>query len=146
MGNLKKQFLSKTSFKELPAQTKTVYQKKINSHLDLCKPHKCLAAKLYAVSFFLDAVSAYQMKNPVKVEMMLFFLKGEKAGLLKMGPWVGERRLEELISDPDTDVFKILRFYIICLLEGAKTHMVDSFLASHPAAYDPIGDMFIYRT
>lgn len=145
LENLKKQFLSQTSFNELPAQTLTVHQKKINSHLDLCKPHKCLAAKLYAVSFFLDAVSAYQMKNPVKVEMMLFFLKNEKAGLLKMGPWAENRRLEELISDPDADVFKILRYYIIRLLEGVKTQMVDSFLASHPAEYDPVADMFVHR-
>ena len=147
LRHLKKQFLSETSFKELPAQTKTVYQKKINSHLDLCKPHKCLAARLYAASFFLEAVSAYGMKNPVKVKMMLYFLKNEKAGLLKtMGPWVGERRLEELISDPDTDVYKILRCYIIRLLEGVETHVVDSFLASRPAEYDPLGDMFIGRT
>jgi hypothetical protein len=145
LRNLKKQFLSETSFKELPIQTRTLYQKKINTHLDLCEPDKCLAAKLYAVSFFLDAVSVYRMKNPVKVEMMLFFLKNEKESLLKMGPWVEKRSLEELISDPDADVFKILRFYIICLLEGVKTHMADSFLASHPAEYDPMGDIFIRR-
>jgi hypothetical protein len=145
LRNLKKQFLSETSFKELPIQTRTLYQKKINTHLDLCEPHKCLAAKLYAVSFFLDAVSAYHMKNPVKVEMMLFFLENEKSVLLKTLPWVGERHLEELISDPDTDVFKILRCCIIRLLEGVETHMVDSFLSSHPAKYDPLGDMFISR-
>nr|MDA8136400.1 hypothetical protein [Desulfobacteraceae bacterium] len=146
LRNLKKQFLSETSFKELPIQTRTLYQKKINTHLDLCELDKCLAAKLHAVSFFLDAVSVYRMNNPVKVEMMLFFLENEKAVLLKTLPWVGERHLEELISDPDTDVFKILRCYIIRLLEGVETHMVDSFLASHPAEYDPLGDMFINCT
>ena len=145
--SLKQQFLSTGSFDLMPSERKTVYLKKINSHLDLCRPHECLAAKLYAVSFFLNAVSAYQMKNPVKVRMMLFFLQKEKAVLLKTkGPWVGERRLEELISDPGTDAFKVLRFYIIRLLEGLETHRVDSFLASHPAAYDPLGDMFICRT
>jgi hypothetical protein len=44
--SLKQQFLSTGSFGLMPSERKTVYLKKINGHLDLCKPHKCLAAKL----------------------------------------------------------------------------------------------------
>ena len=144
--SLKQQFLSPVSFDPTPSERKIVYLKKINSHLDLCRPHKCLSAKLYAASFFLNAVLAYQIKNPVKVKMMAFLLKKEGDILYKLFPSrVDKRPIDELLSGPDTDSFNILRFYMISLLHGLRLPALASFLASYPAEYDPITDMFVHR-
>nr|NJM03628.1 hypothetical protein [Desulfobacula sp.] len=144
--NLKQHFLSKESFNGMPSETKTVYLKKITSHLDLCRPRNCLQAKLHTASFVLDAVSGYQTKNPVKVKIMAFLLKKERESLFKTLPFRVEKSpLNELLSDPDTDSFNILRFYMISLLQGVRLPALAPFLASYPSEYDPVADIFVHR-
>jgi len=140
MRRFKKQFLSNTSFKNLSQKNRTLYLKKISSHLNLCKKENCLSSKLYAVSFFLESIYAYAQKNPVKLKIMRFLLKDEIEHAFKP---IADRSLEALLSDPDIDSFDIFRWCVFCLLNRSYDSAILGFIRTYPSAYDPDADIFV---
>ncbi len=144
LKHLKKQFLSKTAFKDLSSKNKCFYLKKINTHLNLCKKADCLSTKLSAISFFLESISYYAHKNPVKIKIMRFLLKNEMERIFDTcTDIISHRPPENLLSDPDIDSFDIFRFYVFCLLNKSNDSAVLEFIKSYPSAYDSFTDIFV---
>jgi len=150
MRRLKKQFLSNISFKNLSQKTRILYLKKISRHLNLCKKENCLLSKLSAVSFFLESISAYVQKNPIKIKIMRFLLKDEieHAFNIYKNPIkpIANRPPEELLIDPDIDSFDIFRFYVFCLLNKSNDSAILEFIRTYPSFYDHVADIFIQNS
>ncbi|MCD4719512.1 MAG: hypothetical protein K8S13_06585 [Desulfobacula sp.] len=144
LKRLKRQFLLKTAFKDLPNKSKNLYLKKITTHLDLCKKKDCLSSKLSAVSFFLKSIFYYVQKNPIKIKMMQFLLKDEMKNISDTyNNLVGHSPLEALLTDPDINSFDIFRFYVFCLLNKSKDQAILEFIKNYPSAYDAVTDIFV---
>ncbi|MBU8912316.1 MAG: hypothetical protein KOO65_13685 [Desulfobacterales bacterium] len=144
LKRLKKQFISKTAFKNLSTKNKAFYLKKINAHLNLCKKPDCLSSKLSAVSFFLGSISYYVQKNPIKIKIMRFLLKNEiKNNSGTYTDIVAHRHPEDLLTDPDIDSFNIFRYYVFCLLNKSSDSAISKFIKTHPSAFDPVADIFV---
>ncbi|MBC2703816.1 hypothetical protein [Desulfobacula sp.] len=147
LKHLKKQFLSKTAFKNLSNKNKGFYLKKIHTHLNLCEKAGCLMSKLSAVSFFLGSISTYVQKNPIKIKMMRFLLKDEiKNGFDTDTTLVAHRPPENLLTEPDIDSFDIFRCYVFCLLNNSNDGAILKFIKTHPSVYDPAADIFVHRS
>jgi len=147
---LKKQFLLNISFKDLSEKDRNLYKKKISRHLNLCKKETCLLSKLSAVSFFLESISVYVQKNPIKIKIMQFLLKDEIENVfntytkpVKPIKPIAPGLPEELLIDPDIDSFDIFRFYVFCLLNKSDDSAILEFIQTHPSFYDPAADIFV---
>ena len=150
MRRLKKQFLSNISFKDLSQKTRILYLKKISRHLNLCKKKSCLLSKLSAVSFFLESISVYVQKNPIKIKIMRFLLKDEIEHVfntytkpVKPIKPITPMPPEELLINPDIDSFDIFRFYVFCMLNKSNDSAILEFIKTHPSFYDPVADIFV---
>ena len=141
---LKKQFLSDTNFKNMPGDSKALYLKKINTHINLCKTDRCQTFNLAAISFFLRAVSDYIQKNPFKTKIMQFLLQDEIKHIsdthtklcIKTPP-------ENLFNNPEINSFGIFRFYVFSLVNQSNDKAVREFIKTSPSVYDPVADLFI---
>lgn len=141
---LKKQFLCRGRFKQLPAHSRDTYLKKINHHLDLCQEKKCVQAKLHAVSFFLTEVHHYQQRHPEKLKIVQFLLKDEISNSFKThGDQEKSHTPQTWLSDPDLDAFGLFRFYLFSLLSPVKRQPVLDFILAYASAYDPLTDIFV---
>ena len=122
-------------------------RKKIGRHLNLSKKENCLSSKLSAVSFFLESISVYVQKNPIKIKIMRFLLKDEIEHTFNIYKKPIKPRtnqpLEELIIDPDIDSFDIFRFYVFCLLNKSNYRAILEFIKTYPSTYDPAVDIFV---
>lgn len=119
-------------------------RKKIGRHLNLCKKTDCRISKLSAVSFFLDAISDYVQKNPVKTKIMQFLLKDEIKNISNIyNSLVSRNPLEVLLIDPNIDSFDIFRYFIFCLLNKSRDNIILEFIKTNPSAYDAVADIFI---
>jgi len=144
LKHLKKQFLLKTSFKNLSDENKAMYLKKINTHLKLCKKKDCQSTKLSTLSFFWGSIARYVKKNPVKIQIIRFLLKDEIKDLSDIYENIGFKTpVEVLLTDPDTDSFDIFRFYAFCLLNKSSDTVIHEFIKSYPSKYDPVSDIFV---
>jgi len=144
LRHLKKQFLAKINFKDLDDQTRTEYQKKIQSHLDLCNKRKCIEIRILAVSFVLEAVSRYAANNRVKVKIMQFLLRDEiKTAELNHFNKKEERLPEAFLKDSDIDSFEIFRIYLFTLLDNPGSLTINRFVKRYPSQYDASADIFI---
>jgi hypothetical protein len=144
LKRLKKRFLFNTSFQNLSIKTKQVYLKKIRSHLDLCNKKKCIAAKLFSISFFLKSISIYVKTNSVKTKIMLFLLKKEiKTSDKKIGGTADRNTPEDLLIDAGKNSFDIFQYYILKLLDNPDNKIILKFIKTYPPKYDPIADIFI---
>ncbi|WP_304511733.1 hypothetical protein [Desulfobacula sp.] len=144
LKRLKRQFISKTAFKDLSTKNKEFYLKKIKAHLNLCKKAGCLSSKLSAVSFFLGSISYYVQKNAIKIKMMQFLLKDEIKTLSDTYTnLVAHRSPEDLLTDSDIDSFDIFRCYIFCLLNNSTDSIMLKFIKTYPSAFDPVADIFV---
>jgi len=144
---LKQQHLAAQSSTASPAEEQETCQRKIQAYLDLCDPEKCLAGKLYALSFFLETVHGYAQTHPDAMKIIVFLLKDEirnqrgnpVAALDKSSP-------AALFSDTTLDSFDVFRYMLVHIITGSiPTDRILSFTRSYPAVYDPIGDWFIHR-
>jgi len=121
-----------------------LYLQRKKSHFDSCKKEKCLESKVLAVSFFLDSIYRYQIKNPNKVKIILFLLKEEiKNTLHTYKPMTDKRPCQEILSDPDMDSFDVFRFYVFTLLTHSDKEGLLAFIKTYPSSYDPIADIFV---
>ena len=122
-------------------------REKIGRHLNLSKKENCLSSKLSAVSFFLESISVYVQKNPIKIKIMRFLLKDEIEHVFdiykKPIKPIADRPPEELLIDPDIDSFDIFRFYVFCLLNKSNDSAVLEFIRTYPSTYDPAADIFV---
>ena len=144
LKKLKKRYLSKNSFKDLPLNEKQIYLKKIRSHLDLCKQSNCQIARQSAISFFLNNVRLYIKKNRVKHKIFLFLLKQEMINYFKnLTIDADDQPLENYFIRPDSDAFKIFRISIFHLLKPIQHKKVLTFIKTFPGQYDPVADLFI---
>lgn len=139
----KKQFLFNTSFKNMPDKNRKLYLKKINAHLKLCRKKECTSHRLYAISFFLESISAYVPKNPVKTKIMQSLLTDKietfSSTFINSS---ASNPLENLFMDPDIDCFNVFRLSVFCLLNNSNDKFILEFIQSWPAAYDPEADIF----
>jgi len=141
---LKKQFVSDTNFKNMPEDIKTLYLKKINTHINLCKTDICQTFNLAAISFFLRAVSDYTQKNPFKTKIMQFLLKAEIKHIFNSHTKLCiNTPPENLFNNPEINSFGIFRFYIFSLLNKSNDRAALEFIKTSPSAYDPVADIFI---
>ncbi|MFH2060392.1 MAG: hypothetical protein ABIJ59_16025 [Pseudomonadota bacterium] len=146
LKKLKKRYLSKDSFKDLPQKEQQIYLKKIRSHLDQCKPSNCQIARQSAISFFLNSVHRYILKNRVKHKILLFLLKQEMIDSFKnLTIDADDQPLENYFIRPDSDVFKIFRISIFHLLKPIQHKKVLAFIKDCPGHYDPVADLFIQK-
>jgi hypothetical protein len=149
LKRLKRQFLCNTNFKNLSTKTKTLYLKKIKAHLDLCKKNRCLQAKIYAISFFLNSVSMYANTNPVKIRIMQFLLKyeiadaGDTSNLVNNNEISDDLLPEILLRDTEIDSFLIFQCYIFQLLDNPNNKTIHKFINTYPSKYDPVADIFV---
>jgi hypothetical protein len=141
---LKKQFLSDTSFKNMPVDKKALYLKKINIHIQLCKINRCQIFNLAATSFFLRAVSDYTQKNPLKTKIMQFLLQDEIKHIFDTHTKLCTNTPpENLFNNPKINSFEIFRFYVFNLLNQSNDRAILEFIKTSPSAYDPVADIFI---
>ncbi|MBT3386823.1 MAG: hypothetical protein HN417_02695 [Desulfobacula sp.] len=154
LKRLKRQFVLTTGFKKLSTQNKDLYIKKIKAHLNLCKKANCRSLKLFAISFFLESISNYVLKNPIKTKMMQFLLKDEKKLVFKtLTKKISHASPEDLLISPDIDSFYIFRFYIFSLMNKSNdTNANDTnnsailkFIKAYPSVYDPVADIFTHH-
>jgi len=144
LKKIKNQGLSNTSFKNLSQKSRTIYLKKIQNQQNLCNPATCLSSKLATISFFLESISRYIRKNPVKIKMIQFLLKDEiKAIFHNQTRIISDRSPEILLEDTRMDSFDIFRYYVFCLLCKPENDTLFLFMKAYPSAYDPVADMFI---
>ena len=133
-----KEYLS--IFEEKPR----LQRKKIGRHMELCKKADCLSSKLSAISFFLESISYYAQKNPIKIKMLQFLLKDEiKNSSDTYSNLVDDSPLETLLTDPYIDSFDIFRDCIFCLLNKFKDQAILEFIKTYPSVYDPVTDIFV---
>jgi hypothetical protein len=144
LKKIKKQFLINTSYKNLSSNNKCLYLKKISTHLNHCKKNVCQLSKLNAVSYFLESISYYIKKNPIKIKIMQFLLKDEMEKILdSYMNIVSKKSFEETLSDPDIDSFDVFRFYIFTLLNKTNNKSITQFIKTYSSAYDPVADLFV---
>jgi hypothetical protein len=144
MRHLKKQFIVDNAFKKLSAKNKELYTKKIKAHVDLCRKSCCLVSKLSAISYFLESITDYLQKNPIKIKIIRFLLKDEiECNFAAYTNRFAKGPPKNLLADPDIDDFDIFRFYILCLVTCHKNTDILSFIHAHPSAYDPSADIFV---
>jgi len=146
LKHLKQQFLLNTGFKNLSAQNRKVYLKKLNTHLKLCKKKDCQSLKLFAISFFLESISNYVQKNPVKTKLMQFLLKDEKKFVFKtLTKKISHASPEDLLINPDIDSFYIFRFYVFSLMNKSNDSAILKLIKAYPSVYDPVADIFTHH-
>ena len=133
-----KEYLS--IFEEKPR----LQRKKIGRHLELCKKADCLSSKLSAISFFLEAISCYTQKNPVKIKILQFLLQDEIKNISNTYNHLDSySSLETLLTDLDIDSFDIFRHFVFCLLNKSKDQAILEFIKTYPSLYDPVADIFV---
>jgi hypothetical protein len=143
LKRLKRKFLFNTGFKNLSRSNRELYLKKINTHLNLCRKKDCQSLKLFAVSFFLESISHYVLKNPDKTKIMQFLLKDETNLVLNTFiDKVSHTPLEDLLIAPNIDPFNIFRCCVFCLLNKPNDYAILKFIKAYPSAYDPVADIF----
>ena len=143
LKRLKRKFLFNTDFKNLSKSNRGLYLKKINTHLNLCKKSDCQTLKLFAVSFFLESISHYVLKNPDKTKLMQFLLKDETNPVLNTFiDKISHTLLEDLLIAPNIDPFNIFRCCVSCLLNKPNDYAILKFIKAYPSAYDPVADIF----
>ena len=141
---LKKQFVSGTNFKNMPGDSKALYLKKINTHINLCKTDICQTFNLAATSFFLRAVSDYIQKNPFKTKIMQFLLQDEIKHISDTHTKLCiNTPPENLFNNLEINSFGIFRFYVFSLVNQSNDKAVLEFIKTSPSAYDPVADLFI---
>lgn len=146
MRRLKKQFLHNTSFKDLSEIDKAIYTQKILRHIHLCQTTNCISSKLAAVSFFLKSICDYIPQNGVKVKIIQSLLKDEFQNIGDaVTHKIANRLPQEVLTDPGINSFTVFRGYVFCLLNRCNDRPLIEFIRSHPAAYDPVADIFAIR-
>ncbi|MBU1344101.1 MAG: hypothetical protein KKE44_17160 [Proteobacteria bacterium] len=146
LKHLKNQVLLHTDFKNLSEKNQAAYLKKIVGHLNLCKKEGCCQAKLYTVSFFLESIYHYQLKNPGKIKIIRFLLKDEmESSFLSLENQIAGRSPEVVFKDSAMDAFNLFRYYICCLLTRSENAGILSFINAFPSAYDPDADIFVHK-
>lgn len=142
---LKNEFIASSKFKILPHHIRETYREKIQHHLALCKKENCLKAKIFALSFFLDAIYQYVQKNKTKTQIIKFLLKEDIARRLTTFKDIDFENIQGIVSNPEIDSFILFRCLVASLLDQNKTSAIEQFIKTYPATYDPEKDIFISR-
>ena len=122
---------------------KCLYLKKIHTHLNLCKKNVCQLSKLNAISYFLESISNYIQKNPVKIKIIQFLLKDEMEKIFGIMNIISKKSFEEILNDSDIDSFDVFRFYVFTLLNKTNDNSIIKFIKACPSNYDPVADLFV---
>ncbi|MCP4021255.1 MAG: hypothetical protein GY729_05390 [Desulfobacteraceae bacterium] len=142
---LKKQFLSKNSFARLPQAQKVLYLLHIKNHLDFCKKERVFSAKIFAVSFLLEAVVRYLKKNSLKQQIISFLLNNELTRTCdnpNHSLYI-KSTLKTLLKRKDLNTFDIFRFFTLQMIKKKNLRTVKKFISSNKAKFDPVSQRFI---
>jgi len=146
LRGLKKQWLPTGGYRNLTDLQKRRYRKKIRAHLDFCKQPVVRQSRIYAASFFLHAVTQYLSGHAVEKQIIARLVRTESRNLAsRYGGTAGRTDPGELSSASDTEFFDIFRYYVTALIFDRHVPLVDRFVETWPAIYDPESDRFVKK-
>ena len=145
LRGLKKQDLASGRYRDLSDARKQQYRKKIQAHLDFCKPEVVRQSRMCAASFFLHAVTQYLDGHAVQKQIIARLIRTEARDLAsRHGAVAGKAGIGEWLSaSEDSDFFDILRYYVTALVFDRHIPDVIRFIQTRPAVYDPELDRFV---
>jgi hypothetical protein len=144
LRGVKKQFIPAGRYQDLSDARKRQYRKKIRAHLDFCKYAVVRQSRMYAASFFLHAVTNYLAEHDVQKEIIARLIRAEARNLAsRYGGTAGRADPGERLSASDNEFFDIFRYYITALVFGRHVPLIDRFIETWPAIYDPLLDRFV---
>ncbi len=122
-------------------------QVRIQAYYDMLDPDKCLSAKLYALSFFLEAVYTYKQNHPLSLKIIRFLTRNEMEKRITKHKNTNFGNLfERLISDNTIDTFAVFRSLVFNLMKDSPAiPAILDFIRAYPAVYDPSGDWFVKK-
>ncbi|MEA2059907.1 MAG: hypothetical protein U9P10_05190 [Thermodesulfobacteriota bacterium] len=122
-------------------------QVRIQAYYDMLDPDKCLSAKLYALSFFLEASYTYTKSHPLSLKIIRFLTRNEMEKRIPTHKNADFGNLfERLISDNTIDTFAVFRFLVFNLMtDSPAIPAILDFIRAYPAVYDPSGDWFVKK-
>ncbi|MBU1196813.1 MAG: hypothetical protein KKE62_14605 [Proteobacteria bacterium] len=141
--HLKKEFLTDSTFNDLPDPVREIYHGKIHQHLDLCKKENCLDAKIHTLSFFLEAIYKYVKTNTTRTKIIKFLLTKESVKNLSEFTLENFEDIYQIISDSRINNFDFFRYMITVLLDKTEHSAIEQFIKTYPATYDPEKDIFV---
>jgi hypothetical protein len=140
---LKKKFLSQTRFSDLSDEKKQLYKAKILAHLAFCNKKVVDESRLCAASFFLEAITFFLKRHPVKGRIIAFLTEKETIDSEKYPPSSQGQGSVSLLSPPLADTWKIFRRCAVSLVHGCHDENITAFIANHPSKYDSMADRFV---
>ncbi len=141
---LRKKFIGNSRFKDLSENKRIEYMTHINSHLKLCDKSGCQSAKVFSISYILNAIHHYLEGNDTKAKIIKSLLIDEinltnktiASTIDKGQPIAG-------LMDSKIDTFKFFRYLIFQLFENKEDSQIKDFLSDYPARYDSVADIFV---
>jgi len=116
---LKKRYFTHSRFKDLSASEKIKYLTHIKSHLELCDKNGCLTAKIFSVSYILQAVRHYLETNKMKVQIIKSLLKDEIYLTNKnLAQRIDKKLVIIHLVESELDTFKLFRYLVFQLFEN----------------------------
>jgi hypothetical protein len=144
LRGLKKQFIPAGRYHHLSIGQKQEYRRKIRAHLDFCNSKVVLQSRMYAASFFFDAVAAYLSGHEDQKEIIARLIRAEAAHLeSRYGGIACTRGPEKMLSSSESQFFDVFRYYLTALVFDRHTPAVDRFIQTYPAMYDSELDRFV---
>lgn len=144
LRGLKKQWVTTGGYRNLSGLQKRRYRKKIQAHLDFCKQAVVRQSRMYAASFFLDAVTLYLSGHDVQKQIIARLIRTEARELAsRYGKTAGKADPGDCLAASDTEFFEIFRYYVTALVFDRHASLIDRFVKTWPAIYDPLLDRFV---
>ncbi len=144
LRGLKKQFIPSGRYKDLSDALKREYRKKIRAHLDFCRQRVVQDSRMYALSYFFQAVTRYLAGHDTQKQVIARLIRDEARDLAsRFAPIAAQPDLTELLSASGDEFFDIFRYYMTALVFERHIPAVNRFIQTCPAVYDPVLDRFV---
>jgi hypothetical protein len=144
LRGLKKQCLPTGRYQDLRNAQKRQYRKKIRAHIDFCKKAVVRQSRIYAASFFLQAVADYLAGQDTRKEIIARLIRQEARDLESRYDSIAcSTTPEQMFSASNQDFFEIFRYYVTAFVFGRHRSDIHRFIHACPAGYDPVLDRFV---
>ncbi len=128
------------------AQQRKQFRTLIKQYIAFCRMERVNQFKIYAFSYFLNAITAYLKHHPAEREMIQYLRREDAAVYLEQFDSTFKKSslpVDKIVETCEENTFSLFQTMMFRLLEDPEDDMIHGFIERYPARYDVDADRFV---